>query len=547
MNESKILIRVEQISLALEEGENILKNKVAKIMGIKTSQITQLTVAKRAIDSRKKRQMIYFIYSVDVEIENAVTYLKKIEHLPKHLGKLIKHHRVRQHEEHAYEIPKLNKEKIKQRPIIVGTGPSGLFCALLLAKAGCNPILIERGKSVGERMKDIEDFQKGKRLHLNSNVQFGEGGAGTFSDGKLYTLTNNPRIKHVFNEFIAAGAPEEIAWDATPHIGTDKLRNVVKRLRAEIINLGGTVRFETMLTDIKIEDGKVVSAIFNEKEEVPTNDLIIAIGHSARDTYEMLLEKKLNIVQKDFAIGVRIEHSAEMINKSQYDTFYNHPNLPNGRYKLVSHSKENRSVYTFCMCPGGYVVAATSEQNQVVTNGMSEYAQDGENSNSALLVPITTKDFGSDHPLAGVEFQRKIENLAYKAGGNNFCAPIQLVGDFLKGKPSTETKSIKPTYLPGVKPGSLSECLPEYVVTSLKEALPNMDRRINGFAHPEAVLTGVESRSTAPIQMVRDRETLQSNITGIYPTGEGAGYAGGIVSSAVDGLRVGEAILAKYI
>jgi uncharacterized FAD-dependent dehydrogenase len=545
MNDSKILIRVEQLSLTIEQSEHLLTPQVAKILGIKPERIRNITIAKRAIDSRKKRQMIYFIYSVDVEIENAAEYLKQLEHLPKHLQKNITLHRVRQQEYAQYDIPKISEAKLKHRPIVVGTGPSGLFCALLLAKAGCNPLVIERGKNVEERIKDIQQFQSGGKLNVNSNVQFGEGGAGTFSDGKLNTLINNPLIKHVFDEFIAAGAPAEITWDATPHIGTDKLRDIVKNMRENIIRLGGEVRFETTLTDIKINDGKVVAAILNEKEEVPTHDLIIAIGHSARDTYEMLLRNKIEIVQKDFAIGVRIEHTAEMINKSQYDKFHNHPCLCTGRYKLVSHSETNRSVYTFCMCPGGYVVAATSEDKQVVTNGMSEYAQDGKNSNSALLVPVTTNDFGSDHPLAGVEFQRKIERLAYTAGGENFYAPAQLVGDFLAGRPSTQIKSITPTYLPGVKPTSLSECLPKYVIESLREALPQLDQKINGFACPDAVLTGVETRTTAPIRMVRN-ENLESNILGIYPAGEGAGYAGGIVSSAVDGLRVGEAILKKY-
>lgn len=545
MNDSNLLIRVEQLSLTLDQGESLLKNKVAKILGIKPERIQNITIAKRAIDSRKKRQMIYFIYSVDVEIENAAAYLEKLEHPPKHLEKLIKHHRVRRQEYYTYSIPVISKEKIKHRPVIVGMGPSGLFCALLLAKAGCNPLIIERGKNIDERVKDVLSFQSGGTFLPSSNIQFGEGGAGTFSDGKLYTLINNPLINHVFTEFIAAGAPPEIAWDATPHIGTDKLRDIVKNMRENIIRLGGEVRFETTLTDIKISDGKVVAAIVNGKEEVPTDDLIIAIGHSARDTYEMLLQRKIDIVQKDFSIGVRIEHTAEMINKSQYDTFYNHPNLPTGRYKLVSHSKTNRSVYTFCMCPGGYVVAATSEDKQVVTNGMSEYAQDGKNSNSALLVPITTQDFESDHPLAGVEFQRKWEKLAYTTGGSNFSAPVQLVEDFLAERPSTQIKSITPTYLPGVKPGNLAECLPKYVIESLREALPHLDQKISGFAHPDAVLTGVETRTTAPIRMTRN-ENMESNISGIYPAGEGAGYAGGIVSSAIDGLRVGESILKKY-
>ena len=539
------LIRIEQISLPIDHDENALKNKINKITGIKTSQINKVNIIKRAIDSRKKREMIYFIYSVDIEIENATSYLHTLKNPPKHLQKNITHHRIRHQEYYNYEIPKITTDKLKTRPIVVGSGPSGLFCALLLAQAGCNPLVIERGSQVEKRINDIKVFHNSGTLNINSNVQFGEGGAGTFSDGKLNTLINDPRIKHVFNELIKNGAPSEIAWDATPHIGTDKLRHVVKNMREEIISLGGEFRFDTTLTDISISNNKIDAVILNNKEEIKTNDLILAIGHSARDTYEMLLERKLEITPKDFSIGVRIEHSAEMINKSQYDKFYNHPSLPTGRYKLVSHSPTNRSVYTFCMCPGGYVVAATSEDKQVVTNGMSEYAQDGANSNSALLVTIKTTDFGSDHPLAGVEFQRKWEKLAYTRGGSNFFAPAQLVGDFLVGKPSTQIKNIKPTYLPGVKPGSLSACLPDYVIKSLKEALPILDRKINGFAHPEAIMTGVETRSTAPIRIFRD-ENLESNIKGIYPAGEGAGYAGGIVSSAVDGLRIAESIIAKY-
>lgn len=539
------LIRIEQISLTIEQDNSLLKSKAAKILGIKESRIKNLTIARRAIDSRKKRQMIYFIYSIDIEIENASEYLAKLERLPKHLQKNIRHHRVRQHEFYSYDIPHIDKTKIKQRPIVVGSGPSGLFCALSLARAGCKPLVIERGSSVEKRINDIKVFHNGGILNLNSNVQFGEGGAGTFSDGKLNTLINDPRIKHVFDELILAGAPEQISWDATPHIGTDKLRHVVKNMREQIMALGGEVRFDTQLTDIKTKDGKIISATLNDKEEIATKDLILAIGHSARDTYQLLYEKNLNITPKEFSIGVRIEHTSEMINKSQYDKFYNHPALPTGRYKLVSHSPENRSVYTFCMCPGGYVVAATSENNQVVTNGMSEYAQDGTNSNSALLVPIKPEDLESDHPLAGIEFQRKWERLAYQTGGNNYSAPAQLVGDFLNDKPSTSFGKIKATYLPTPKPGNLKDCLPPYVIDSLREALPNMDKKINGFAHPHAVMTGVETRSTAPIRILRD-DNYETNIAGIYPAGEGAGYAGGIVSSAVDGLRVAEAIIKKY-
>jgi uncharacterized FAD-dependent dehydrogenase len=377
-------------------------------------------------------------------------------------------------------------------------------------------------------------------------MQFGEGGAGTFSDGKLYTLINDPRSKYIFTELIKAGAPKEIAVSATPHIGTDKLRGVIKNIRQEIIKLGGEIRFAACLTDLEIKNNKLEAIILNNKEKIPVDDLLLAIGHSARDTYKMLYDRKLKMTAKAFSIGLRIEHRAEMINKAQYGAFYNHPKLKAARYKLVQHLDNKRPVYTFCMCPGGYVMGATSEEGAVVVNGMSEYAQAGTNSNSALLVPVTPSDFVSDHPLAGIEFQRQWERKAYLAGGSNYSAPAQLVGDFLNGRASKEIKSVKPSYRPGVKMTSLDSCLPNYVLGSIREALPFMDKKIKGFAHPEAVLTGVETRSSAPVRVWRN-EKCESNISGIYPAGEGAGYAGGIVSSAIDGLTVAEAIIEKYI
>ncbi|MBA4337183.1 hypothetical protein C0416_05450 [bacterium] len=523
------VIRIEEISLQLDENDDLLKSKISKILAVNESEILSYTIAKRAIDSRRKN--ILFVYSVDVRVKD----IKKIK-------KWDKRHRARIYEPFVYEEKRA--KNTDKKIVVVGSGPCGLFTALLLAKAGLNPLLIERGKDVDSRIKDVDTFSNGGKLNPKSNIQFGEGGAGTFSDGKLYTLINDPRSKYVFEELIKAGAPEEIAYSSTPHVGTDKLRGIVKNLRNEIIRLGGKVRFETCLTDIQVKNGELVGITLNNTEKIPVDELVIAIGHSSRDTYKMLYELGLKMSQKPFAVGVRIEHSAEMINKSQYGENYNNPKLSAARYKLVQHLKDKRPVYTFCMCPGGYTMGATSEENAVVTNGMSEYAEDGQNSNSALLVPITPSDFDSDHPLAGIEFQRKWEHAAFLAGGSDYSAPVQLVGDFLAKRPSKEIKSIKPSYKPGFKPTSLDTCLPDYVIESLRQAIPLLDRKIKGFANPEAVLTGVETRTSSTIRMERD-ENFQSNIKGIYPAGEGAGHAGGIVSSAIDGLKVAEAIISK--
>ncbi|MFC1616270.1 NAD(P)/FAD-dependent oxidoreductase [Patescibacteria group bacterium] len=479
------------------------------------------------------KKNILFVYSLNVKVNN----VKKIK-------KWSPRHRTRKHEPFIYQ-EKTVKHPPNKNIVIVGSGPAGLFASLLLAKAGLKPLLIERGKDVDSRIKDVDKFSKKGILNPESNIQFGEGGAGTFSDGKLHTLINDPRSKYIFTELIKSGAPEEMAWNGRPHIGTDKLRKIVKQLRKEIIKYGGRVKFETCLTDLEIKNNKLEIIILNNKEKIPVDDLILATGHSARDTYKMLYDRQLKMNTKAFSIGLRIEHQAKMINKSQYGTFYKNPKLDTAKYKLTQHLKDKRPVYTFCMCPGGYVMGATSEKNAVATNGMSEYGQDGENSNSALLVPIMSSDFKSDHPLAGIEFQRHWEKKAYIAGGSNYSAPIQLVSDFLAKRTSTEIKNIKPSYKPGVKATSLDSCLPNYVIESIREALPLLDTKIKGFAHPEAVLTGVETRSSSTIRIERN-EKFESNISGIYPTGEGAGHAGGIISSAIDGLSVAEAIIDKY-
>lgn len=527
------IIRIEEISLGINESQVLLKKQAASILGLAEIEIIDLSIVKRAIDSRHKKKIL-FNYSIDVEVKN-----------PELVTEWSIPHRTRFIEPYIYEIKKVANQPLN-RPLIVGSGPSGLFCALILAKAGLKPLIIERGNDVNARVNDVNYFFKTGQLNSSSNIQFGEGGAGTFSDGKLYTLINDPRSKYLFQELIKAGAPSEISWSATPHIGTDKLRQVVKNIRQEIISLGGEVRFASCLTDLEVNNQKIEKIIVNNKEEINVSDLVLAIGHSARDTYQMLYNQKLQMTAKPFAMGVRIEHLAADINRAQYGDFYNNPKLGTAKYKLIEHIAGARPVYTFCMCPGGYVMAAASEPEYLVTNGMSEYAQNNINSNSALLVPINIEDFESHHPLAGIDFQRHWEKKAYELGGANYQAPVQLVGDFLVGKESTNIKSIKPSYPLGFKLTSLDNCLPDYVVSSLKKALPLMANKINGFAHPDAVLTGVETRSSSPVRINRS-EKLESNISGLYPVGEGAGYAGGIVSSAIDGMKAAEIIIAKYL
>ena len=533
MNSNKIkFIRIEEVTLGLDENEDILESRISEILDLPVEDIISYQVSKKNIDSRHPKKIL-FVYSLDVVVKD----IEKIK-------KWDTRHRVRIFEPFVYQEIKVIYKKEK-KIVIVGSGPCGLFAALLLARAGTKPLLIERGKDVDSRIKDVDKFFNTGELDPLSNIQFGEGGAGTFSDGKLYTLINDQRSKYIFAEFIKAGAPEEIAISATPHIGTDKLRGVIKNIRQEIIRLGGQIRFETCLTDLEIKKNKLVAIIVNQKERILVNNLILATGHSARDTYQMLHEKKLQMTAKAFSIGLRIEHSAAMINRAQYGSFYNHPKLGAARYKLVEHLADKRPVYTFCMCPGGYVMGASSELGCVVTNGMSRYAQDGTNSNSALLVPVTPDDFSSNHPLAGIEFQRQWEKAAYSAGGSNYFAPVQLVGNFLNKQASNKIKSVAPSYRPGIALGVLDDCLPNYILESLRAAIPLLDRKVKGFAHPEAVLTGVETRSSSPVRLERD-EKYQSNIVGIYPAGEGAGHSGGIISSAIDGLRVAEAIIENY-
>jgi uncharacterized FAD-dependent dehydrogenase len=424
-----------------------------------------------------------------------------------------------------------------------------LFAALVLARAGARPLVLERGAPVDARVGAVRAFVEGGALDPESNIQFGEGGAGTFSDGKLTTNTHDPRGRSVLEALVEAGAAEEILWQAKPHIGTDHLTRVVKRIREQIESLGGEVRFGTRLTDLILDDDGTLRAVVTEnergREDFGAEALILATGHSARDTFEMLHVRGAALAQKPFSIGVRVEHDQRAVDRAQYGHAAGNPALGAADYKLSCHLTSGRGVYTFCMCPGGWVVAAASEAGGVVTNGMSRFARDGGNANAAFLVNVTPGDFEDGHPLAGVRFQRRWETAAFELGGRVFRAPAQLMGDFLQGVASSAGGSVRPTYPLGVHYADLSRCLPDFAVASLREAAPMLDRRMRGFAAKDAVLTGVETRSSSPVRVVRD-DSLQSNLRGVYPCGEGAGYAGGIMSAAVDGMRCAEAVLARY-
>ncbi len=528
------MLRVSNIKISIDDDKSKILKLVLNKLKIKESELVKYHIFKESIDARKKGK-IDFVYTVDVEVKNEQKLLKK------GLKDIVE---VKQPH---YVGVQHGSNKINHRPVIVGSGPAGLFAALLLAQRGYNPLLLERGLDVDERTKDINNFWNNRVFKTNSNVQFGEGGAGTFSDGKLTTRIKDIRCRKVLEELVNFGSPDEILYSHKPHVGTDILKNVVKNIREEIKRLGGEVRFNTQVTDIEVENDSIKAVIANNKERIECDNVIFAVGHSARDSYEMLYSKGVKIIQKPFAIGARIEHPQELINKSQYKEFYNHPRLGAADYRLIEHTSNGRTAYSFCMCPGGTVIASASNEFEVVTNGMSEHARDKVNANSAFLVNVTPEDFGSTHPLAGIEFQRKYEKLAYELGGKNYNAPMQLVGDFLNDKRTTDIGKVEPSYKPGVTTTDLRECLPEFVTSTMKEALLSLDRKLNGFAMHDAVLTGVETRSSAPVRIVRDEETLQSVSTkNLYPCGEGAGYAGGIVTAAVDGIKCAEKIIEKY-
>ncbi len=446
-------------------------------------------------------------------------------------------------EEEREQEPRYEQVKRQPRVYVAGTGPAGLFCAVRLLAHGIRPILLERGRPVEERVRDVGKFMADGVLDPSSNVQFGEGGAGTFSDGKLNTQTNSPLNRDVFRTFVRFGAPAEIAYLNKPHIGSDRLREVVANIRRYILQEGGQVRFSSCLTDVEVKDGKL-SAVFVNGVREEADELVLAVGHSARDTFEMLLARGFEIGQKPFAVGVRIEHLQSAVGKAQYGSGY--LALPPADYKLVSHAGE-RAAFTFCMCPGGVVIPAASEEGGVVTNGMSNYARDERNANSALIAQVGPEDFGSEHPLAGVAFQRKLERAAFTAAGGKYFAPVQLVGDFLAGKESYYFGEVRPSYARGTSFAPLESYLPPVVVSSLRAALPDMGRRLSGFDAYEAVLTGVESRTSSPVRILRGDDLQAAGKEGVYPCGEGCGYSGGITSSAADGIRIAERIAAKYL
>lgn len=540
----KKFIRVEEIKLHINEQEDLLQEKIIKILWVRKEDIVDFKIVKKAIDSRDKKNIL-FVYSIDLTINNQEIFFWKIDKLPFSIKNNFKKHKIRLVEDFVYEIKKINK-KPKNPPIIIGTWPAWLFTAIVMAEAWLNPIVIERWKDIDNRIKDVEIFSNTWKLNVESNIQFWEWWAGTFSDGKLYTLVNDQRSKYIFEELIKAWAPKEIAYDSKPHIWTDKLRILVKKLREKIIFLWWKVRFETCLTDVEIKDWRIKSLTLNNQEKLETDDLIIAVWHSARDTVTMLYERWIEMKAKPFAMWVRIEHDANMINKSQYWESYINPKLWTAKYKLVTHNPETRSVYTFCMCPWGYVVAASSEDNRLCINGMSEYAQDSGISNSALLVPVKPEDFSSEHPLSWIEFQRLYEEKAFILWWSNYNAPAQLVWDFLAKKSSTKLWKIKSTYKPWIKLTSLDECLPEFITKAIRKALPELDKKIKWFATHDAILTAIEARSSSVVKIIRS-DNCESNIKGIYPAWEWAWYAWWITSSAIDWLRVAESVIEKYI
>ena len=525
------MIRVSNLRIPLSYSSDTLKKKVCRELRISDSAVKSLNLYRRSIDARKKDN-IYFLCSVDVELytnENAA--VKKCKN-----AAIVK--------PYSYEVPKWNGGT---SPLVVGMGPAGLFAALILAQSGAKPIVIERGRDVDSRTADVDKFWNSGKLNCESNVQFGEGGAGTFSDGKLNTGTKDNRQRKVLNEFVNHGAPEEILYNAKPHIGTDKLKITVKSIREEIISLGGKVMFETKLTGIKDKDGKISGASVESggKESViETDSIILAIGHSARDTFEMLYGKKLPIEAKAFSVGARIEHLREEIDKSQYGKFAGNKALGAAYYKMNVRTEDKRGAYTFCMCPGGKVVNASSEEDMLCTNGMSEFSRDSVNSNAALLVGVTPGDFESDNPLGGMYFQRKLEKAAFTLGGGGYCAPVQRVEDFINGCKTSKIGSVKPSIMPNYELSDLNRILPEYVSNNMKTAIRDMGKKLRGFDCGDAVLTGLETRSSSPIRIIRDNKTLQSiALGGLYPCGEGAGYAGGIISAAVDGIKCAEAVI----
>lgn len=527
------MIVISNIKLSLEQDKEQLRDKIASRLNIRPQDFNY-RIRRESIDARQKGS-IHLVYQVEVEAKDEKKLMRRLRDKEISIQERAKKkHYIR------------GSHPMKGRPIVVGSGPSGLFAAYVLAVEGYRPLLIERGKPVDERTKDVLAFWTGGKFNPKSNVQFGEGGAGTFSDGKLTCRSKDDKVTEVLNLLHRHGAPEEITYSHKPHVGTDILSKAVKSIREEIIRLGGEVRFSALLENIEAED-KALTAAYINGERIETSALLLAVGHSARETYRMLYGFGISMIPKPFAIGFRIEHRQKDINKAQYKEFYAHPRLGAADYHLTYQDRtNNRSAYTFCMCPGGLVIASSSSEGELVVNGMSYHARDEENANSAILVSVDSRDFGNN-PMDAIAFQQNFEKQAFLMGGGDYTAPVQRVEDFLKGNQSQKIGRVHPSYRPKVRVCDLSKIYPQYITDTLREAIVHMDKKLSGFAHPDAVLTGVESRSSAPLRIVRNPQTMESeSLIGLYPIGEGAGYSGGIVSSAVDGMKAAEKLIAKF-
>ncbi len=527
------MIRLTEIRLPLTHEEGELREAIAKKLRIPAQQVLSFTLFKRGYDARKKNN-IQLIYTLDVEVENEAELLATLSDDP----------HVRITPDMEYKFVAQAPADLTERPVVIGFGPCGLFAGLVLAQMGFKPIIVERGKEVRERTKDTFGFWRKRTLNPESNVQFGEGGAGTFSDGKLYSQVKDPHFygRKVITEFVAAGAPEEIMYVSKPHIGTFKLVTMIEKMRATILELGGEIRFSTRVDDIHQQDGKITGVTLSNGEVLHSRHVVLAVGHSARDTFEMLYQRGVYMEAKPFSVGFRIEHKQSMIDEARFGPSAGHPILGAADYKLVHHCKNGRTVYSFCMCPGGTVVAATSEEGRVVTNGMSQYSRAERNANSAIVVGIDPeRDYPGD-PLAGIRFQRELESGAYQLGGANYDAPAQTIGDFLAGREPNALGDVEPSFTPGIKLTDLSKALPAFAIEAIREAIPAFDRQIKGFASDDGLLTGVETRTSSPICIKRGKDFQSINLQGFYPAGEGAGYAGGILSAGIDGIKVAEAV-----
>jgi len=527
------MLRLTDLQLPLNHSDDDLLAAIVARLGITSDELISHTVFRRGYDARK-RSAISLVYTLDVEVKNEATVLQRLKG----------NRHVAPAPDTSYKFVTQAPADLKTRPVVIGFGPCGLFAALILAEMGFKPIILERGKVVRERTKDTWGLWRKRELQPESNVQFGEGGAGTFSDGKLWTQIKDPKHygRKVLTEFVAADAPPEILYVSKPHIGTFRLVKMIELMREKIVQLGGEFRFESRVDDIVIEDGRIRSLLLSDGSQLDANHVVLAIGHSARDTFDMLHKRGVYVEAKPFSMGFRIEHPQSLIDACRFGPNAGHPILGAADYKLVHHAKNGRSVYSFCMCPGGTVVAATSEPGRVVTNGMSQYSRNERNANAGIVVGITPDDYPGG-PLAGMDMQRFWESRAFELGGGNYDAPGQLVGDFIANRPSTQLGSVQPSYKPGVKLGDLNPSLPDYAIEAIREALTAFDRQIKGFSMHDAVLTGIETRTSSPVRIKRNDHDLQSlNTRGLFPAGEGAGYAGGIMSAAIDGIRVAEAV-----